>query len=75
MMTLQASSRTGHYIAAVMPVIDTPDRSEYQVVVFRHGHEVYQQNGEKSRGRHTDCQRLPRSAERAGFRQLDLLKS
>jgi hypothetical protein len=43
MMTLQASSRTGHYIAAVMPVIDTPDRSEYQVVVFRHGHEVYQQ--------------------------------
>jgi hypothetical protein len=43
MMTLQASSRTGHYVAAVMPVIDTPNRSEYQVLVFRQGHEVYQQ--------------------------------
>ena len=31
MMTLQTSCRTGHYVAAVMPVIDTPNRSEYQV--------------------------------------------
>ena len=31
MMTLQASCRTGHYVAVVMPVIDTPNRSEYQV--------------------------------------------
>jgi len=43
MMTLQTSCRTGHYVAAVMPVIDTPNRSEYQVLVFRQGHEVYQQ--------------------------------
>ena len=43
MMTLQASCRTGHYVAAVMPVIDAPNRSEYQVLVFRQGHEVYQQ--------------------------------
>ena len=46
-MTLQASCRTGHYVAAVMPVIDTPSRSEYQVLVFRQGHEVHQQT-EKS---------------------------
>ena len=43
MMTLQASCRSGHYVAAVMPMIDTTDRSEYQVLVFRQGHEVYQQ--------------------------------
>ena len=43
MMTLQASCRSGHYVTAVMPVIDTPNRSEYQVLVFRQGHEVYQQ--------------------------------
>ncbi len=43
MMTLQSSCRSGHYVAAVMPAIDTPNRSDYQVLVFRQGHEVYQQ--------------------------------
>jgi len=43
MMTLQANCRSGHYVAAVMPMVDTTDRSEYQVLVFRQGHEVYQQ--------------------------------
>ena len=42
-MTLQANCRSGHYVAAVMPMVDTTDRSEYQVLVFRQGHEVYQQ--------------------------------
>ena len=43
MMTLQANCRSGHYVAAVMPMVDTTARSEYQVLVFRQGHEVYQQ--------------------------------
>ncbi len=43
MVTLQARCKSRHYVAAIMPLIGTADRSEYQVTVFLRGHEVFQQ--------------------------------
>lgn len=42
MVTLKARCRSGHYLAAVVPISDTENRMGYQVLVFRHGNEVYE---------------------------------
>jgi hypothetical protein len=39
MFTLEAHSKSGHYIAAVIPI--RYDQMEYQVLVFRQGSEVF----------------------------------
>lgn len=41
MITLEARCRSGHYLAAVVPIMDKHLRTEYHVLVFRQGHEVY----------------------------------
>jgi hypothetical protein len=41
MITLEARCRSGHYLAAVVPIMDKHLRTEYRVLVFRQGHEVY----------------------------------
>ena len=41
MITLEARCRSGHYLAAVVPIMDKHFRTEYHVLVFRQGHEVY----------------------------------
>ena len=43
MVTLETRCRSGHYLAAVMAMDGDANRTEYQVLVFRQGHEVYQQ--------------------------------
>jgi hypothetical protein len=43
MMTLETRCRSGHYVAAVMAMDGDANRTQYQVLVFRQGHEVYQQ--------------------------------
>jgi hypothetical protein len=42
MVTFETRCRSGHYLAAVMP-IDPGNRSGYQVLVFRQGTEVYEE--------------------------------
>lgn len=42
MVTLEARCRSGHYLAAVVPISDKENRTGYQVLVFRHGNEVYE---------------------------------
>jgi len=42
MITLEAHCRSGHYVASVVPMMDKRLRTEYHIVVFVHGHEVYQ---------------------------------
>jgi hypothetical protein len=41
MVTLEARCRSGHYLAAIVPITDWGSRKQYQVLVFRHGNEVY----------------------------------
>lgn len=41
MITFEARCRSGHYLAAVVPMMNKHLRTEYHVLVFRHGHEVY----------------------------------
>jgi hypothetical protein len=43
MVTIEARCRSGHYLAAVVPIRDTENRTGYQVLVFRHGNEVYEE--------------------------------
>jgi hypothetical protein len=42
-ITLEARCRSGHYLAAVVPIQDLGNRSGYQVLVFRQGNEVYEE--------------------------------
>jgi hypothetical protein len=42
MITFEARCRSGHYLAAVVP-IDQERRTDYQVLVFRQGNEVYEE--------------------------------
>jgi hypothetical protein len=42
MITLEASCRSGHYLAAVVPT-EEGGRIEYHVLVFQQGHEVYEE--------------------------------
>ena len=46
MITLEASCRSGHYFAAVVPITNKENRSGYQVLVFRQGNEVYEETEE-----------------------------
>lgn len=41
MITFEARCRSGHYLAAVVPISDQGTRTGYQVLVFRQGNEVY----------------------------------
>lgn len=41
MITLEARCRSGHYLAAVVPITDPANQTGYQVLVFRQGNEVY----------------------------------
>jgi hypothetical protein len=41
--TLEARCRSGHYLAAVVPITDEGNRTGYQVLVFRQGNEVYEE--------------------------------
>jgi len=43
MVTLEARCRSGHYLAAVVPISDSANRTGYHVLVFRHGTEVYEE--------------------------------
>jgi hypothetical protein len=43
MITLEASCRSGHYLAAVVPTMDRQLRTEYHVFVFRQGQEIYEE--------------------------------
>jgi hypothetical protein len=43
MVTLEARCRSGHYLAAVVPISDKENQTGYQVLVFRHGKEVYEE--------------------------------
>jgi hypothetical protein len=43
MVTLEARCRSGHYLAAVVPIQDHGNGSGYQVLVFRQGIEVYEE--------------------------------
>lgn len=47
MITLEARCRSGHYLAAVVPMINKHLDTEYHVLVFHHGHAVYEET-EKS---------------------------
>jgi hypothetical protein len=42
-ITLEARCRSGHYLAAVLPMMDKHLRTEYHILVFRHGQEVYEE--------------------------------
>ena len=42
MITLEARCRSGHYLAAVVPM-EEGGRIEYHVLVFQHGYEVYEE--------------------------------
>jgi hypothetical protein len=46
MIMLEARCRSGHYLAAVMPVGGDAGRLGYQVLVFRQGSEVYEEKEE-----------------------------
>ncbi|MFZ1132102.1 MAG: hypothetical protein WCA97_02975 [Terriglobales bacterium] len=46
MITLETRCRSGHYLAAVVPMMGKELRTEYRVLVFRQGHEVYQETEE-----------------------------
>ncbi len=46
MVTFEAHCRSGHFLAAVVPKADITNRTEYQVLVFQQGNEVYQENEE-----------------------------
>lgn len=41
MVTLEAHCRSGHYFAAVVPMMNMHLHTVYHVLVFQHGHEVY----------------------------------
>jgi hypothetical protein len=43
MITFEARCRSGHYLAAVVPISDQGRRRGYQVLVFRQGNEVYEE--------------------------------
>jgi hypothetical protein len=43
MVTLETRCRSGHYVAAVMAIDGDANPTKYHVLVFRQGHEVYQQ--------------------------------
>jgi hypothetical protein len=43
MVTLEARCRSGHYLAAVVPIQDQGNGLGYQVLVFRQGNEVYEE--------------------------------
>ncbi len=43
MFMLEARCWSGHYVAAVVPVMDQGNLPGYQVLVFRHGSEVYEE--------------------------------
>ena len=43
MITFEARCRSGHYLAAVVPMMDKHLKPEFHVLVFRHGHEVYEE--------------------------------
>lgn len=43
MVTLEARCRSGHYLAAVVPISDKENETGYQVLVFRQGNEVYEE--------------------------------
>lgn len=43
MVTFETRCKSGHYLAAVVPIQVPENRSEYEVLVFRQGTEVYQE--------------------------------
>lgn len=43
MITLEARCSSGHYLAAIVPISDLENETHYQVLVFRHGNEVYEE--------------------------------
>jgi len=43
MITFEARCRSGHCLVAVVPMMDKHLQPEFHVVVFRHGHEVYEE--------------------------------
>lgn len=46
MVTLEARCRSGHYLAAIVPITDQGCRKGYQLLIFRHGNEVYEETEE-----------------------------
>jgi hypothetical protein len=46
MVTLEARCRSGHYLAAIVPITDLGSQKLYQVLVFRHGNEVHEETEE-----------------------------
>ena len=43
MVTFEARCSSGHYLAAIVPITEFGSKTRYQVLVFRHGNEVYQE--------------------------------
>jgi hypothetical protein len=43
MITLEARCRSGHYLAALVPTTDNQLSTEYHVLVFRKGREIYKE--------------------------------
>lgn len=43
MITLEARCSSGHYLAAIVPIPELKTHTRYQVLVFRHGIEVYEE--------------------------------
>ena len=43
MITFEARCRSGHYLAAILPMMDNHLRPEYHVLVFQHGREIYEE--------------------------------
>lgn len=46
MVTFEAHCRSGHFLAAVVPEADVKHPTEYKVLVFQQGNEIYEQNEE-----------------------------
>ncbi len=43
MVTFEARCSSGHYLAAIVPITECGSKTCYQVLVFRHGNEVYEE--------------------------------
>lgn len=43
MVTFETRCRSGHYLAAIVPIQAPENRTGYQVLVFRQGIEVYEE--------------------------------
>jgi len=43
MLTFEARCTSGHYLAAIVPISELGNQTRYQVLVFQHGNEVYEE--------------------------------